>query len=149
MSNIPFILVLGLCAAITGYAGWLFLNGRRSRTWPHVEGTITTSRIDTVSSGRRGATAIFILAYSYVVSGQEYIGHRVGFGPPGWFSIGRPGDLHTKYPAGAKTSVYYDPSDPTSCALLSGAPERMWSFYAIAAMFGVIGLAMLLSLLMH
>jgi hypothetical protein len=149
MSNIPFVVVLTLCAAITGYAGWIFVNGRRSRKWPHVEGTITTSRIDIISSGRRGAKPVLILAYSYAVNGQEQTGHRVGFGPPGWFSMGRPGDLQKKYPAGSKTSVFYDPSNPTCCTLLSGAPERMWSFYAIAAMFGVIGLGMLLSLLMH
>src|SRR5271169_4669169 len=75
--NIPFIILLAVCVAISGYAGRLFFIGRRSRSWPSVQGTITTSRIDHVSAGRSGVAVVFVLEYSYAVNGQGYSGNRV------------------------------------------------------------------------
>ena len=43
LSQIIFVVV---CTGISAYAARLFLTGMRSRSWPSVQGTITTSRVE-------------------------------------------------------------------------------------------------------
>src|SRR5664279_2026145 len=140
MNNVAYFALLALCVAICAHAGWLFRNGHRSRSWPFVQCTITAS--DT-TLGPRGNSMYFV-EYSYVVNGQEHSGTRIAMAPPGWFSIGSTKQLLQKYPKREKVSVFYDPADPAVCTLESGSPRGLWSYYAIAAMFAVIGVLLVL-----
>jgi hypothetical protein len=93
MGGIVGILFFAVCVAIPGYALWLFMNGRRSRSWPFVQGRITTSRIDMMSGstfGRSSLSPVFVLEYKYEVDGSEHSGKRVAMAPKGWFSTGPP-----------------------------------------------------------
>jgi hypothetical protein len=132
------LVFFSLCLVISGYGGWLFVNGVRSRSWPSVPGRITASRLKTISTSGSGSSRfskVLVLEYSYDVNGQSYTGSRIAMLPKGWFSLGRPAALHAMYPAGTEHSVYYDPAKPARCTLTKGVPASTWSFYAIVGMF--------------
>ena len=150
--NVPGMVFLAICMAIAGYGGRLFIMAIRSRSWPSVPGRITTSRIDRMSGsafGRSSSSAVFVFEYSYEVNGQQHAGNRVAMVPRGWFSLGRPTDLHKKYPAGMELPVFYDPIKPSLCTLTNGVPGRSWSFYAIVGMFGLFALMALLNVALN
>jgi hypothetical protein len=53
-----------------------------------------------------------LVLYAYQVNGQKYRGERIR-------STGSVAgcDAATRYPAGSRVDVYYDPRDPSVCAL--------------------------------
>ena len=138
MNHLVYFALLAVCIAICAHAGWLFLNGRRSRTWPFVPGTIKTSNTTLGPGGR----SIFVLEYSYVVDGHEHSGNRIAMAPSGWFTLGSTAQLLQKYPKRKQVSVFYDPANPAVCTLENGSPPRLWSYYAIAGMFAVIAVVL-------
>ncbi len=143
MSDLPILIFTAVCLGIAGYAGRLFFAGLRSRSWPSTTGTITTSRIETSlfsGTGQSKFKPVLRLKYSYTVEGQSRTGSRITVAPNGWFSVGTPASLQHKYPEGAQVPVFYRPGKSTMSVLERGIPGRLWSFYAIAAMFALIGL---------
>jgi Protein of unknown function (DUF3592) len=150
MPGLPQIIFFVLCAGISAYAATLFVNGMRSRSWPSVQGTITTSRVETAlfsGSGGSSFKPILTLSYSYTVSGRPYSGKRIAIAPSGWFSMGTPAQLHAKYPQGAQVAVFYSPARPSLATLVTGVPGYLWSFYLIAGMFALLGLIFVVQLL--
>jgi Protein of unknown function (DUF3592) len=148
--NIPALVFLAICLAISGYAGRLFVHGIRSRSWPCVPGRITTSRLEQMSgsgTGRSTRSAVFVLEYTYTVNGEACTGKRIAMAPRGWFSLGRPAELQKKYSGGKEVPVYYDPAKPTLCTLENGVPARAWTFYLIASLFALFAVVMVMSLL--
>ena len=140
---IMYVGFLVVCYGIPAYAAWLFVTGMRSRSWPSVQGTITTSRVEWALFPGRGSSnysRILILTYSYAVDGQPYTGKRIAIAPSGWFSLGGPAQLHAKYPQGAQVAVFYDPAKPSLATLVNGVPGHLWSFYLIAGIFALLGL---------
>jgi hypothetical protein len=138
LTYLVYFALLAGCVAVCAHAGWLFVNGRRSRTWPFVAGTIKTSETTSGPGGR----SILVLEYSYVVDGHAHSGNRIAMAPSGWFTVGSTAELLQKYPKRKKVSVYYDPANPAVCTLQNGSPPRLWSYYAIAGMFAVIAVVM-------
>ena len=145
LNNLAYFALLAVCIAICAHAGWLFRNGRRSRTWPFVPGTITTSNTTLGPGGR----SMLVLEYSYVVDGHEHSGSRIAMAPSGWFTLGSTAQLLQKYPKRAQVSVFYDPTNPAVCTLETGPPRRLWSYYAIAGMFAVIAVVLVLGRLVN
>ncbi len=135
---------LVVCYGIPAYAAWLFVTGMRSRSWPSVQGTITTSRVDWIvlASRRSAFSQILVLTYSYTVDGQPYTGKRIDIAPSGWLSRETAAQRHAKYPRGAQVAVFYSPAKPSLATLVKGVPRHLWSFYLIA---GVLALLVLLS----
>ena len=147
MPNLPQIIFLAICIGISAYAGRHFVNAVRSRSWPSVEGMITTSRIETVPSESRGGFHTFLVfEYSYTVDGRLYTGKRIAMAPKGWFSLGTPESLQGKYPKGAHVTVFYSPTKPGMATLVRGLPSGQWSFYAIAGMFALLGAVLIVNL---
>ncbi len=145
MNNFAYFALLALCIAICAHAAWLFRNGRRSRAWPSVLGTIKTSDTVLGPSGSSG----FLLEYSYAVDGHEHSGNRIAMAPPGWFALGSTAQLLQKYPKRKQVSVFYDPANPAVCTLETGSPRALWSYYAIAGMFAVIAFVLVLGRLVN
>jgi len=138
LNNYAYFALLAVCIAICAHAGRLFINGRRSRTWPFVPGTIKASDTALGSGGR----SILLLEYTYAVDGHAHSGNRIAMAPPGWFSVGTTAQLLQKYPKDKQVSVYYDPANPAVCTLENGSPRSLWSYYAIAGMFAVIAVVL-------
>lgn len=137
------IIFLAVCTGISAYAARLFVIGMRSRSWPCVQGTITTSRVETAlfpGSGSSTYGRVLVLNYTYDVAGQPYTGQRIAIAPSGWFSLGTPGQLHARYPKGVRVTVFYSPDQPSQATLVNGVPGHLWSFYLIAGMFALLGL---------
>jgi len=148
MRGLPQIIFFALCSGISAYAARLFVIGLRSRSWPSVQGTITTSRVEMALFGRQSTfKPILILSYSYSVDGQPYSGKRIAIAPSGWFSMGTPAQLHAKYPEDAQVAVFYSPANPSLATLVNGVPGYLWSFYLIAGMFALLGLLFVVNLL--
>jgi hypothetical protein len=142
------LIFVAFCTGISIYAARLFATGRRSRTWPSVQGTITTSRVEkaSLSGGSNSNTPILLLTYSYDVNGKAYTGQRIAFAPSGWFSLGSARQLHTKYPKGDQVTVFYSPAEPSLSTLVVGVPGHLWTFFLIVSMFAFLGLVSVLSL---
>ena len=150
MPDLPQIIFFVVCTGIAAYAARFFVNGMRSRSWPSVQGTITTSRVEMALFSGTGASRfkpILMLSYSYAVDGRPYTGKRIAMAPSGWFSVGTPAQLHAKYPQGAQVAVFYSPAKPSLATLVNGVPGHLWSFYLIAGMFALLGLAFVVHLL--
>ena len=143
MASLSQIIFVVVCTGISAYAARLFLTGMRSRSWPSVQGTITTSRVERAlfpGSGSSTYSRILTLTYSYTVDGRPYTGKRIAIAPSGWFSLGTPAQLHDKYPRGVQVAVFYSPAEPSLATLVNGVPGHLWSFYLIAGMFALLGL---------
>ena len=150
MPDVPALVFLAICMAISAYGGRLFLAGLLSRSWPSTIATITTSRIVKAlfsGTGQSRSKPVLELQYTYTVGGRTFTGKRITMAPNGWFSVGTPAGLHQKYPQGAEVSVVYNPRKPAMAALERGLPGRLWSFYAITGLFAVMALIELVNLI--
>ena len=110
---------------------------------------MTTSRIEMAlfsGSGQSQFKPTLVLEYSYTVDGHPYTGKRIAGGPNAWFSMGTPASLHEKYPQGAHVMVFYSPTNPGLATLVRGLPGYLWSFYAIAGMFDLLGAVLIVNL---
>jgi len=125
------ILLAGLGAVAWGV--WEIASGLASASWPTVPGLITWS------DGMTGPdpyteTKQTVIRYEYVVDGRIFTGTRVSFG------IGGPPErLATRYPLGARVTVYHKPGDPSTAALEVGMDSGDCTRMAVLA--GLPGLA--------
>lgn len=114
---------------------WNLARARASCRWPTVAGVVEADEVER----RRGSMAVFYklaLRYRYEVGGTSYEGHRVQFGPARVTAKELIETLATKYPAGTKVDVHYDPNDPAT-AVIEPSGEmaqqnrwRIWFFFA-------------------
>jgi hypothetical protein len=136
--DVPSVIFLAICAAITAYVGRYFVLGIRSGSWPSVEGTVTSARVEKVrvatSTGSK-SSQVFRISYSFSVNGRDYSGDRVSMAPKGWYS-NTSTSLHKRYSTGQSVTVRYDPANPSVCTLISGVLHN-WSLYAIGGMFAI------------
>jgi len=125
-----------------------------AQTWPHVNGTIAESGIQTLLT--RSSTSVTYepwrsvfrsrIVYSYNVAGQPYSADRVAFGAVVTSSLpalisGRP----RRYPQNGKVDVYYDPANPAS-AVLERRVGGLWILWTTAVLF-LTGAAALVGLI--
>ncbi len=99
--------------------------------WPSVTGTVTSAGIDRDPRMRdSGASNLSpLIAYTYEVNGEKYIGQRIA---PGG-SVSYPGyarGILKRYPAGSQVTVYYNPDLP-SMAFLSKRPGSVLFFFIL------------------
>lgn len=98
--------------------GWGIFRQLRAQTYSATTGTVTQSRIETVE-GEDGATYRPRIAYTYAVTGKEYVGERYRYGE---WSAGqaRAKDVAAAHPVGTSITVYYSPADPADAVLAVG-----------------------------
>jgi hypothetical protein len=97
-----------------------YRNGEKSKNWPTVDGKVTHSSVEQ-KRGRRGAIRYEAkVEYQFSVKGQEYRGSRVTF--VGSLDSSEPAAqaIANRYPVSSTPRVYYDPDDPSCCALEPG-----------------------------
>ena len=102
-----------------------FLNRDRSRkNWPSVMGQVLSATAPRVVISRRGEHGreyrtkyIPHVKYSYAVDGMDYHG-ELDVSYDGWYFRSRAKRLLEHYPAGKEVTVYYDPQNPKSSALV-------------------------------
>jgi len=86
--------------------------------WPSTHGTIlmTTIQVQRTGTARR---EVPVVMYAYRVGQQAFQGSRIRVGDElGALQVsGHARNVLDRYPVGATVLVYYDPTNPTQCAL--------------------------------
>lgn len=84
---------------------------RPAADWLHTKGTVLSSTVQVRQQGAARREVPLVL-YAYQVNGQKYRGERIRCSG---HLVGH--EVASRYPAGARVDVYYDPRDPSVCAL--------------------------------
>jgi hypothetical protein len=142
---------IGLGLTIWGYSMWS--KGRAAKEWPSAEGTVASARVErsTSSSGsgsrrRRRTTYTPKLSYTYAVEGRPYTSTRIAFGGTRSYSSSSAAEgFVNRHPVGSKVTVYYNPGDPAESTLETGASGGAYVLLIIGVVFGLVGLATIVS----
>jgi len=123
----PFILVVVLLVfgVVLGGVGFMrYTTARASAEWPTVNGTVTSSRVQTT---RRDGKNEYMprVQYSYVVDGQSFSGTRITASDEYQKNRGSADDILGRYPSGTAVTVFYDPQDPARAVLEQGLPGNV------------------------
>ena len=110
-----------------------------SRSWPNVEGEITTSEEEKVGSNYNVSIKPKI-KYSYTVNGETYQSKRIKIGAQSVSSTDRGWVERTlkRYPLGKNLTVYYNPTKKMETVLEPGFNIRIYSFVLIGLIFYAI-----------
>jgi hypothetical protein len=92
----------------------------RALSFPSVPGTIISSEIKSRDDGDGGTTTDVAMRYGFVVDDREYSGDRYRYGGFSSSDCGWAQGVVARYPAGAKATVYYNPSNPEDSVLSRG-----------------------------
>ncbi len=139
----PLIFLLaGGGALVFGVRG--LLRARASAGWPHVEGEVVSSSVETHrGSGRNSSTTYHAeVHYTYEVNGRTYDGNRVAYGDYGSSSPSHARRIVNRYPAGTEVTVHYRPDDPEQCVLEPGMKLQAWFVPGLGLVFFGVGAAM-------
>lgn len=103
-----------LIFVITGLSS--LASNRREQSWPVVPGKILEAKISDESGTSGSKLFAPDVRYAYQVNGSQFEGHRITEIRHFTDESGAVEEL-SKYPAGAKVQVYYDPSNPRDSLL--------------------------------
>lgn len=133
----PYVIILGAFTA-TGIAatiyGWIIIaRAKKSRRWPSTEGVIESSK-----RGMEDNDLLPEIVFSYTVDGRSRTQTQQfpkDLTPDKEFTD----SYLTKYPAGARVSVYYDPGNPDRATLETGFMSGDWMVFALGLGMAVFG----------
>ncbi len=97
----------------------------RSRGWLKTGGTIVSSTV-TEFNGKSGRTYRPMVMYAYTVGAVRYMSSRINFGQLATSRRGSAEGYVTRYPAGRRVDVYYDPQDPEHAVLEPAGNPWLW-----------------------
>lgn len=120
--------------------------GKRQRSWPVTNGTVTSAALGTVHGGpdrRRGPGYVPQIGYDYEVAGKRYSASRIGVVPSQGYTRVCSEQLLAQYQPGTTVSVHYDPADPAT-ATLRPAAKGGGFIVALGVIFIVVGAPVLL-----
>ena len=138
---LPWMIVL--VGSLTCYLGVeQIIGGRESVNWPHVEGTVLHSNVQTEESDRRSISYHAKVTYAYSVQGRSYENARVGFGDYGTGDTADAEEIVAKYPQSSTVTVFYNPNNPAEALLEPGLTTGAWLYIMIGLPFVLVGLAM-------
>ena len=125
---------LGLGGVLVTGAG--LYRAHAASSWPGAEGEIVRSRF---TSGRTETSHRVEVEYTFEVEGRTYRGSRISYtltrGPG--FTRG----ARSRYPAGTRVTVRYDPTDPTRSVLEVRIPSLYLGVFIVSLMALSWGLA--------
>lgn len=120
------VLITGILVSAGGYL--VYLRTKNTHNWPRTIGTILSSYVEVrehTSAKYDGVDSTSydpFVNYQYEVNGKHYICSKIGYGGINLFG-GRNAArrIVSKYPEGAKVTVYYEPHSPRDAVLEPGA----------------------------
>ncbi len=89
-----------------------------TQNWLSTTGTVLTSSVQSKHTGR-SHSFYPVVVYVYAVNGQSYQSQRIKAGEQ-FLNVRVMGQAQAtvaRYPIGAAVTVYYDPANPSECAL--------------------------------
>jgi hypothetical protein len=139
------------------FFGWPVWRAWRAGRWPHAQGTVTRSWIETVTreinptdSLAPKTSRIYVrVNYRYVVGGTAHSGDRVTFFPSTMsHAFAEPAREHCdRYAAGTALDVRYDPRNPSDAVIETRISRPSYVAVGLAAVFLIAGLVDLIWLL--
>lgn len=121
--------------------------GRRSRSWPTVDGVVTATGVETRSGGEDASTTyVPTVRYEYRVDGTTYVSSRfsVGGKPPGFDDRQAASAwLEEHCPVDGTVTVHYDPELPDRSVLRPGTSRSLLTV-VVGLVFVGLGVVMVL-----
>lgn len=138
-------LILGIAFLVMGT--FFVLEGKRSESWPSVQGVIVKSMVKQktkemdrpMSTNTRreisGTSYYPAIEYTYSVAGTQYEGTRIGLMSRG-YALRRSANVAVaKYPVGKSVTVFYDASIPSQSVLEPGGTPLLYVLPVLGALF--------------
>jgi hypothetical protein len=124
-----------------------FMRARSSAEWPSVDGAITRSTIERVTSGGgssnlRSVTYAARIAYEYAVEGTRHTGQRISYGHVDTEAQSDADKVVKLYAVGRQLKVHYMPDNPGASVLEPGARGLPWFYLALGIVFVLVGLVL-------
>lgn len=118
--------------------GWLKVQ-RALSTWVAVPATIERS---TALHGRssKGPTSQVAIEYRFSVDGHDYTGSTYEYGVDRRYFVPQADRIVSEFPAGAKTTAYYDPANPASNALILAIGQARYQTIGVAVVLIILAL---------
>ncbi|PKQ65799.1 hypothetical protein BZG02_01990 [Labilibaculum filiforme] len=139
-------------AAVFIIGGWFFYENisqtlveeaNASKSWPTVQGTVTSATIHTsISDGTKMYNSDII--YTYLVEGKEYLGTRISTTDGSTSNSSSVKKEIQKYAEGRTVTVHYDPEFPDASLLEAGPNIFTYLISYGPLLFCLIGVLMLL-----
>lgn len=111
-------LLLGVIFLIVGLVA--MKRAKAAQSWPSISGTVDRTDVvqheDSDSEGNSSVTYEPVVEYSYSVMGQPYTGKRIAFGT-NRYNYKKAEEIVTRYQAGSRVNVYYNPEKPKDAVL--------------------------------
>jgi hypothetical protein len=155
MIGILWRVILVVCLVAGGgfasyQGGKMISNGYQSRNWPAVQGRVVQSSVDThtvtkTSNNKRRTTTEYraTIRYEYAVNGVTYTNDRITVERTGYSGKNRGAAENSAraYPSGSSVTVHYDPRNPATAVLQTGAAgPASWILPALGPIFLVVAL---------
>lgn len=134
---IPGLVGLSLALLGVGFFGRLVVLSRLARSWPTVEGQVTS--VVTRKAGRRLTGLQCTVTYEYVVGAQRHSASQLWFGDSFDISHATAEAVRRRFQQGQRVEVRYQPSKPARATIEASAGWLTW-----LGLLGSCGLAVLL-----
>lgn len=116
-------------------------NAVESKNWPTTDGRITISDVSkNYNSDKSHIIYRAKVAYNYYVNGSLYTGSTVAFGDYDSSDPGHASGVVSRYPVGKNVAVYYNPNNPETSVLESGASWNGFVGLMVSIGFTAIGI---------
>ncbi|MGE5358830.1 MAG: DUF3592 domain-containing protein [Bacteroidales bacterium] len=97
----------------------------RSRGWVKTGGTVVSSTVSEFA-GKSGRTYRPMVMYAYSVGAARFMSNRITFGQVASSRRASAERFVSRYPAGRRVDVYYDPQDPERAVLEPAGNPWIW-----------------------
>lgn len=113
-----FLILLGGVFLIVGLVATK--RAKTAQSWPSIPGTVNRTDVveheDSDSDGFTSVTYEPVVEYNYAVMGQPFTSKRIAFGT-NRYNYKKAQEIVSKYPAGARVNVFYNPEKPKDAVL--------------------------------
>lgn len=133
--------LVGLSLGLTGvvFFGRLIMRSLLARSWPTVEGVVTS--VVTRKAGRRLTGLQCIVTYEYVIGAQRHSASQLWFGDTFDISHATAEVVQRRFREGQRLEVRYQPSNPSRATIDARAGWLAWA--------GLVGSSWLAALLVN
>jgi hypothetical protein len=118
---------------------------KAAETWPTVNGTIVSSRLDQHTSTERKDGHSYtrtsyapVVEYTYEIGGKTFQGNRIFPGATMSYDLGTAQNIVNRYQPGSTAAVHYDPTNPMQAVLETQAKGGNL-FMIIGGVFAILG----------
>lgn len=131
-----------MVGAVDGIIGYNLFRQIRSQSFATTAGTVTSSEVTQHRGSKGGNTYGVKIQYTYDVGGQTFEGDRYRYGSFSSSDSGWARAAVRERPAGAKTTVHFDPKNPADSVLRTGVEGSDLFILLFLTPFNLIMLAL-------